>query len=60
MEITGLSTANENPNYKALHTKAGVCFSYQLLQRVKPQKNRTVKAGLPKTAAADSGADASS
>jgi len=57
MKITGPSTANYKPNYKALHTKAGVCFSYQSLQRIKTQKNRFVKADFPKTAAVDSGAD---
>ena len=60
MEITGPSTANDKPNYEALHTKAIVCFPYQSLQRVKTQKNRIVKADLPKTAAVASGADASS
>jgi hypothetical protein len=60
MEITGPSTANFKPNYKALHTNAVVCFSYQLLQRVTTQKNRFIKAELPKTAAVDSGADTGS
>jgi len=60
MEITRPSTANDKPNYKALHTKARVCFSYQSLQRVKTQKNRRVKVDFPKTAAFDSGADAGS
>jgi len=50
-------TANYKPNYKALHAKARVCFSYQSLQRIKAQKNRFVKADFPKTATVDSGAD---
>jgi hypothetical protein len=58
MEITGPSTANYKPNYKALHTNAGGCFSYQSLQRVIAQKNRCVKADFSKMAAVDSDADA--
>jgi len=58
MEITGPSAAIYEPNYKTMHTRAGVCFSYRSLHRVTTQKNRTVKADLPKTAAVDSGAEA--